>query len=347
MEQPSTHRYGALDGLRGVAAIAVALYHFGLIFHIPDLFPHGYIAVDFFFALSGFVIGTAYDRRLAEGMGLRKFAGKRVVRLYPMVVLGMLIGAAWKLTEQHGPGIEVVLASLWGMTLMPLPIPVMWGYGLWPINSPTWSLFFELTVNLVYARLRSVMTDRAIVGVAIVSLAILACCVMNAGTIDQGATFPQVLIAIPRTSFSFFLGLYLWRLHSSGRLPKLSAPLWFLTLVFLAALWHRQGPLLDIACVAVLFPLIITAAVNSRQARFEYRLSEASGEISYPLYAIHAPALHLLSVFIAPLDWRRPTLFLTAAVALSILAALSWIIAIYLDAPLRARISGRRLSPSR
>ena len=87
--------YNILDGLRGVAAITVVWFHIFEAFatsHVDQRINHGYLAVDFFFILSGFVVGYAYDDRWGK-MGIKEFLKRRVIRLHPMVVMGAVIGA--------------------------------------------------------------------------------------------------------------------------------------------------------------------------------------------------------------------------------------------------------------
>lgn len=98
MEKPLTQpRYEILDGLRGVAAMLVIWYHFfeGFATSPTDqMMNHGYLAVDFFFVLSGFVIGYAYDGRWKNGkMTASRFMLRRVIRLHPMVILSVVLGA--------------------------------------------------------------------------------------------------------------------------------------------------------------------------------------------------------------------------------------------------------------
>lgn len=87
--------YPILDGLRGVAAIIVVTFHLAEPLgtsHLDILVNHGYLAVDFFFLLSGFVMGYAYDDRWGK-MTVGSFLKRRVERLQPMVILGMTLGA--------------------------------------------------------------------------------------------------------------------------------------------------------------------------------------------------------------------------------------------------------------
>ena len=91
----SKPRYEILDGLRGVAAMLVVAYHLFETYYggKPDQpINHGYLAVDFFFVLSGFVIGYAYDDRW-DRMSTWSFFKRRLIRLHPMVIFGTLFGA--------------------------------------------------------------------------------------------------------------------------------------------------------------------------------------------------------------------------------------------------------------
>src|SRR5580693_5691081 len=92
----SKHHIATLDGLRGVAALDVMAFHgtFGTTFH--QYVSRGYLAVDFFFVLSGYVIARAYEARLEAGWSKREFFRIRAIRLYPMIVIGMALGLAGK-----------------------------------------------------------------------------------------------------------------------------------------------------------------------------------------------------------------------------------------------------------
>ena len=86
--------FEVLDGLRGTAAFAVVLFHiFEWLFprYADNPLRHAYLAVDFFFMLSGFVIGYAYDDRWPK-MKIGEFLRTRLIRLHPLVLLGVAIG---------------------------------------------------------------------------------------------------------------------------------------------------------------------------------------------------------------------------------------------------------------
>ena len=94
----SKPHYEILDGLRGVAAVMVIIFHLFEAHaggsHLTQIINHGYLAVDFFFMLSGFVIGYAYDDRWNR-MTVGTFFKRRIIRLHPMVIMGSIVGAAF------------------------------------------------------------------------------------------------------------------------------------------------------------------------------------------------------------------------------------------------------------
>ena len=156
----SKPHYDLLDGLRGVAALLVLWYHVfeGYQFAgnqpIIEFMNHGYLAVDFFFILSGFVIGYAYDDRMRRTLTLGGFFKRRLIRLHPMVmlcaVIGMITfyvqgGVKWDGTQVATSA--VMLSLLMTMFLLPV-LPGTYGEvrgngEMYPLNGPSWSLFFE------------------------------------------------------------------------------------------------------------------------------------------------------------------------------------------------------------
>ena len=169
--QATRPHYEILDGLRGVAALLVVCYHIfeGYAFAGGEAvikgINHGYLAVDFFFILSGFVISYAYDGRWARQdnpLTVKGFFLRRLVRLHPMVILGAVIGTVTFLIQgsvqwdgTHIATSAVMLALLAAMFLIPA-VPgghyeVRGNGEMYPLNGPSWSLFFEYIGNIMYA----------------------------------------------------------------------------------------------------------------------------------------------------------------------------------------------------
>lgn len=167
----SKPRFEILDGLRGVAAMIVVAFHLFETYSAGpahQILNHGYLAVDFFFILSGFVIGYAYDNRW-DRMTVWDFFKRRLIRLQPMVILGTLIGAFW-FYFGGAPGFELVMQTPWwklllvtvlGCLMIPTP-PSMDVRGWQEVNSlngAIWSLMWEYS-PISFTRCSSGVSER-------------------------------------------------------------------------------------------------------------------------------------------------------------------------------------------
>ena len=215
------HSFLALDGLRGVAAIAVMVYHFSP-FLGAQLFPQAYLAVDFFFMLSGFVIAHAYDDRLLHGMGLGRFTLVRLVRLYPLYALGTVLGVAYEvmrtaILHQSHASIGLMARTLVAAIFF---VPILHRRaalgGLYPFDPAAWSLFFELLVNVLYAMAIAHLTMRRVMVLLGVMAAGIVAAAIIGGSLDKGMT--AATLAGGRGARD--VGLRRWR----GDQPQARAP---------------------------------------------------------------------------------------------------------------------------
>lgn len=319
---PQKPHYEILDGLRGVAALIVVAFHFLEIhatgdFYIVPFINHGYLAVDFFFVLSGFVIGYAYDDRWGK-MTVKDFFKRRVVRLQPMVVLGGVIGALcfyFGAGEQfpliaETPVWKLLLVMLAGCLLLPIPPAAdvrVWGE-MFPLNGPAWSLFFEYIGNILYAvvvrRFSKLLLTIFVVisGLAIIRLTVWG----GSGSVLGGhmLTGEQVIIGLTRVMYPFFCGLLLFRL---GKLIRLKAGFWLCSLVLAAVLFFPRiggnehiwmNGIFQSVSIIVIFPLIVLAGAGSPiKGRYSVGICKFLGDISYPLYIIHYPFAYLYMAY--------------------------------------------------
>lgn len=286
-----------LDGLRGVAAVFVAMRH-TVFFH--DLGVHGgYMAVDLFFALSGFVIAHAYERRLAEGMGAGRFIVLRYLRLWPVYGLGAGLGLVAALCHAL-PGrdnlspAEVAQVAPFALAMLPGPhLREM----LYPVDSVAWSLALELVINLAYAFTWRWLRDGRVLGALLVIFALaLAWTVWWFGKLDVGFTWRNAWGGLPRVAFSFTAGLAVYRVARRWPLRlRLTAwaPLALLPLLF----WRPLDPVVyPLVCVIAVFPPLVVLAAWTEPGRVSARLFAWLGAASYPLYALHRPAGELLAL---------------------------------------------------
>ena len=314
--------YHLLDGLRGVAALMVIWYHVfeGYAFAggtTIDTFNHGYLAVDFFFILSGFVIGYAYDDRWGKNFTMKDFIKRRLIRLHPMVIMGAVVGAItfyiqgsvqWDGTHI---GISMVMLSLLCTIFF---IPAMPGVGyevrgngeMFPLNGPCWSLFFEYIGNILYALFIRRLSNKALtivvvlLGVALASFAIFDA--SGYGNIGVGWTLDGVnfIGGLLRMLFPFSMGMLLSR---NFKPMKLRGAFWICTLVMIAlfAVPYLEGTesictngIYEAFCIIIAFPILLwIGASGTTTDKKSTQICKFLGDISYPIYVIHYPFMYL------------------------------------------------------
>ncbi|MEI5687758.1 acyltransferase family protein [Sphingomonas kyungheensis] len=275
-------RYETLDLMRGLAAFSVLLLHCSP----PGFYlaPHGHLAVDLFFGLSGFVVAAAYVPRLATGMRLSAFAAVRMKRLYPLILLGALIGLAGY--SRAYPPRDLAVLFVTGLLMLPTPLgSAEEGYAAVAINPPSWSLFWELLVNVIFARWAWRWSRRVLVAILLVSGVALAAQALHYGQLSQGFTWGSWWGGAVRVSFSFTLGVWLHRIERPRwRLPVPLIALVTVGIFLMPALGAWNG-LFDMLCVALVFPLLLIVGINSHAPRWT-RVSPLLGEASYPAYIL-------------------------------------------------------------
>lgn len=365
----SKKHYNILDGLRGVAAITVVAFHileaFSVGNHLEQMINHGYLAVDFFFVLSGFVIGYAYDDRW-DKMSLKTFFKRRLIRLHPMVIVGMVIGAItfylgaspnlFPLIDQV-PIWKMLLVMLVGFTLFPLSTSMdIRGWGeMHPLNGPSWTLFYEYVANIFYGLFIRKFSNKALFVLVFISGVIL---IHLAVTSPHGDVFggwslkpTQLRIGITRMMYPFFAGLLLSRVIKPTQIKQ--AFLWSSLLLILILAIPRIGGtehfwmngLYDSLSIIFLFPLIVYLGASGEvQGKFESRVCKFFGDISYPLYITHYPLIYIFTAWV--IDNNVP---LKDAWPISLLVLFSSIIISYLclkfyDIPIRKWLTQRFIS---
>lgn len=314
-----TKHYEVLDGLRGVASIIVVAFHVLEIFaggdHTKQLINHGYLAVDFFFLLSGFVIAHAYDDRWNK-MTLAGFFKRRLIRLHPLIIAGMIMGAVLFYPSASAMFAPVADTPVWkligvmllGIFLIPVPVSldIKGWWEMYPLNGPAWSLFFEYIANLCYALfLRKLSTKILSLMVLVSAVLLVHFAVTNPkGDVIGGwsITTEQLRIGFTRLAFPFLAGVLLRRLFKPGSFRISNAFFWSsLAITILLALPRiaADSPpwingLYDSLVIIILFPLLVyIGASGSVKGKFAQRACTFLGDISYPLYITHFPILYV------------------------------------------------------
>ena len=363
-------RYDILDGLRGVAAISVLVYHLfeAIAFSVsaPEQhFYHGFLAVDFFFVLSGFVMGYAYDERLADGSLTSKgFILRRLIRLHPMVVMGVAVGLVCYFIQgctlwdgTHLTWLQILPALVLALFLIPAPqhLDIRGNYEAFPINGPHWSLFFEYIGSLAYVLLLRRLPLRALkwwVGIMGVALFVNAF-TSEYNSIAYGwSSEPYNLFGGSlRLFFAYPAGLLLSRLFRRRNPAPTKLPAFTLSaaaivvLLAVPSLTTLTGvkilnPLYQCLVVSVAFPAIVWFGARGVVDGNFRSFVGFVGRLSYPLYAVHYPLIYLYIHWLmigaqpfGPLPWATPVCLFFIAIFLGVVSLLCY------DEPLRRWLS--------
>ncbi|MBO5331199.1 MAG: acyltransferase [Alistipes sp.] len=319
--------YELLDGLRGVAAILVLIYHIfeGFAFAestngegsgLITTLNHGHIAVDFFFILSGFVISYAYDDRWGK-MSLGGFFKRRLIRLHPMLIMGAVVGmisflltGCQQWSGEVTPISWVLIALLLTIFMVPalpgLPYEVRGNGEMFPLNGPMWSLFFEYIGNILYALvIRRLSTKLLAVLTAILGVLhawIFVGDLSGYDSVGIGWTIDTINFwgGLVRILFPFSMGMLLARTFKPR---EVKGAFWIcsamLIAVFAVPYIAKSGAislnsLYEVVCIAVIFPFIVwLGACGKGGDNYTGRINNFLGELSYPLYIVHYPIMYI------------------------------------------------------
>ena len=317
--------YELLDGLRGVAALLVIWYHVFEGFAtspIDQRFNHGYLAVDFFFILSGFVIDYAYDDRWKTSMTIKDFIKRRLIRLHPMVVMGAVLGAITFYIQgcEKWDGTQVSISMLMlAMLLNLFLIPAVPGSGhevrgngeMYPLNGPSWSLFFEYIGNLLYALCIRRMSTKALTvlvifaGIGLASFAISNLSGFGHLGVGWSLLDYNLLGGFLRLLFSFSMGLLMSRVFKP---VHIRGTFWIcsLTIAVLLSVPHIGGTealwmngIYDSVCSIIIFPILVYLGASGKTTdKGTSRICKFLGDISYPLYIVHYPFMYLFYAWV-------------------------------------------------
>jgi peptidoglycan/LPS O-acetylase OafA/YrhL len=289
-------RFVVLDGMRGLAAIAVIMDHVTSV-ALQRVFPGRFLAVDFFFVLSGFVLAYVYGERLRTGMSLFSFMRVRIIRLYPLYFLGSLIGAALALLQAWKgwipyPPINALWAFLCAIFFIPCPPQATTEWlSIYPLDGPGWSLFFELVVNVAFALLIMRLSWRFLIGLLAIAAAALIYCTVQNGSMDLGWSWENVIGGFPRVTYGFFAGVLVYKLWTTVKIPAL--PAWaafvILMVVFTAPAPAHFRWLFELFAALVIFPVLVATSAGAQAKGLLLKASAAAGALSYGVYILHVP----------------------------------------------------------
>ena len=368
----SKPHYEILDGLRGVAALLVVLFHVFEVHshgdHSKQIINHGYLAVDFFFLLSGYVISYAYDDRWSK-MTLKDFFKRRIIRLHPMIIIGSIIGAilfyfqnsqglGWGSIHEV-PVWKMLLVMLIGFTLIPVGkgLDIRGWSEMHPLNGPAWSLFYEYIANIVYAlvlrRLSKIIL--AILVLVAAGVTIHYALTNTNGDIIGGWSVDstQLRIGFTRLAFPFLAGMLLAKTAKLyyTKHAFLSASLLLVVLFSIPRLGGSENlwmnGLYECFCLIIMFPLIVWLGAGGKvKGKKASKICKFLGDISYPIYITHFPIVYVYMAWVT-----NNNLSLEQSWHIGLLCAVIAIIVAYIsmrfyDIPVREWLRKRFLSKS-
>ena len=323
---PAPSRYIAVyDGLRGLAAIVVVWFHLFETFSkgpSTQVLNHGYLAVDFFYLLSGYILCHAYDSRW-ESMSLRTFFTRRLSRLHPMIVAGSVVGLLLLAFQacpmfpllENAPLWKIFAVFLLGCLLIPAPpgLDIRGWDEMFCLNSPQWTMLYEYLANLLYALFLRKAGKKLLFVLAVIAAFFVADLALNLDLLsiygDRGAqaytviggwtsTWKDVYIACVRLSFPFLAGMLLYRMRiefhwSAG--PILAAVL--LAAILCAPRILPAKPLVngiyELVCIVFVLPAVLLLGKSAQVGESCQRFCRLLGEFSFPLYLTHFPFVYL------------------------------------------------------
>lgn len=340
---PSKKHFEILDGLRGIAALAVVVFHFmewAYTDFSKNFIAHGFLAVDFFFCLSGFVIAYAYDDRISK-MGIMEFFKARIIRLHPLVILGSVLGLLAFLFDPFGGHPElystgkIVLTFLCSMLLIPLPIIEDRGFNLFSFNAPSWSLFWEYIANIIYAVVLYRIKRNLLLFLTVVAGVVLVFVANRSGNLLGGWSGLTFFDGAARIAYSFLAGLLIYRSNwiVKNNLGFLGiAVLLILAFVMPFSKWNWvTEPLV----VIIYFPLLVALGAGATLKTSFRKLCLFSGKISYPLYMTHYAVLWMFGNYYLSHKPNTEQLAYIILIALVLLVALAYLVMKFYDVPVR------------
>jgi peptidoglycan/LPS O-acetylase OafA/YrhL len=341
-----------LDGLRGIAAVAVVVFHF-MEFAVPDyhknFIARGYLAVDFFFCLSGFVIAYAYDNRI-RGIGVIKFLKLRLIRLHPLVIIGSVLGLLTFLFDpfsnlhaRYSLG-EIILLFLSSSLLVPYPIVSERYLNLFHLNPPTWSLFWEYIANIFYVLILFKLRNKTLKFLLMIAAFALCLESYRSGYLGVGWGGDNIVGGGIRVFYSFLAGMLVyrsnWMIKSKLGFIFISG---LLLIVFFIPFSDKINWIADPVIVLLYFPFLIALGAGARLRSPFKNICKFSGEISYPLYMTHYPFLWIFLSYVEEKKTTMSQMEIIIPIAVVLLIGLAYFTMIFLDIPFRKYLKNSTL----
>lgn len=343
--------FAVLDGLRGLAAFGIVVFHFmEWIFtdFTKNFIGHGFLAVDFFFCLSGFVIAYAYDDRIRK-IGLMGFFKSRLIRLHPLVVLGAVLGFIafifdpfanyWSL---YSAG-DLLKTFLFSIFLIPYPVMEERSFNLFGLNAPAWTLFWEYMANIFYAVILFRLARYSLYILAILAALVLAYVSYSAGNLLGGWDANTFWHGGARILYSFTAGMVIYR--SKWIIQNRLGFIGLSVLLSLALMmpYFSWNWLAELIVVLLYFPLIVSLGAGTTVSPGLKKLCKFSGDISYPLYMTHYSVIWIFGNYYTIHNPNATTLAMIVVTGTFLLVGMAYLVMVFYDKPVRAYLQKKRI----
>lgn len=317
---------------------------------IPDysdnFIAHAYLAVDFFFCLSGFVIAYAYDHKLSR-IGVGTFFKLRLIRLHPLVIIGSVIGLLGFLFDPFSDLWTKYSGRIWllfGTSCLMIPYPLVKEryFNLFHLNPPTWSLFWEYVVNIFYAFVLTRLRNALLWLLVIIGAAWLFYEAHQSHHLSVGWGGDNITGGAARVFFSFLAGLLFYRIKwiIRSRLGFITIGL-LLLVALLFPFVKDYNDIIDPVIVVFYFPLLVALGAGGTLRPQFSGICRFCGRISYPLYMVHYPFIWIFMSFV---EKYKPTLVQMGwitAIATPLLIGFAYVILVFVDEPVRRYLKSR------
>jgi peptidoglycan/LPS O-acetylase OafA/YrhL len=339
-----------LDGLRGIAAISVVIFHFmemAYTDYSTNFIAHGFLAVDFFFCLSGFVIGYAYDDRIGK-MGVMEFFKSRIIRLHPLVISGSVLGLLAFLFDPFGGHPELystgktALIFISSVLMIPYPVVSERSFNLFNINAPAWSLFWEYVANIFYAFFLYRIGRNLLWILTLLSAALICYVAYRSGNLMGGWGSTTFWDGSVRICFSFLAGLLIYRSDFIIKNNLGFAGIGLLLFLSFVMPFTKWNWLTEPFVVLIYFPLLIALGAGAKLSAGLKKICEFSGKISYPLYMTHYAFIWMFLNYYSTHKVSTTELTLIIVIGTSLMLFISWLVMVLYDIPVRKYLNTKR-----
>ena len=344
--------FTVLDGLRGVAACGIVVFHF-MEWTFTDItknfIGHGFLAVDFFFCLSGFVIGYAYDDRIGK-IGILEFFKSRLIRLHPLVILGSILGLIAFIFDPFASYWSSYSASdlakmfLCSAFLIPYPVVEERAFNLFSLNAPSWTLFWEYMANIFYAVVLIRISRYSLYILAVFAAVVLAYVSYSAGNLLGGWDVNTFWHGGARILYSFVAGLVIYRSNWIIRNNIGFIGLSILLSLALLMPFFSWNWLAELIVVMLYFPLIVSLGAGTTVSPRLNKLCKFSGNISYPLYMTHYAVIWIFGNYYVINKPDTATLTMLVVIGSFLLVGVAHLVMVFYDIPLRKYLHNKRIS---